>query len=71
LVADRHRVRRSSSMTGQYAAVDELQTRQDRARGRRSPGAAGSSPWQALAWCGGILAVSIALAAMLFRRRTR
>jgi ABC-2 type transport system permease protein len=33
--------------------------------------AAGSSPWQALAWCGGILAVSIALAAMLLRRRTR
>jgi ABC-2 type transport system permease protein len=32
---------------------------------------AGSSPWQALAWCTGILAVSIALAGALFRRRTR
>jgi ABC-2 type transport system permease protein len=31
---------------------------------------AGSSPWQALAWCAGILAVSIALASVLFRRRT-
>jgi ABC-2 type transport system permease protein len=31
---------------------------------------AGSSPWQALAWCAGILLVSIALAAVLFRRRT-
>jgi ABC-2 type transport system permease protein len=30
----------------------------------------GDSPWQALAWCGGILVASIALAAVLFRRRT-
>ena len=30
----------------------------------------GSSPWQALAWCGGILAVSVTLATTLFRRRT-
>jgi ABC-2 type transport system permease protein len=31
---------------------------------------AGSSPWQALAWCAGILVVSITLASVLFRRRT-
>ncbi len=31
---------------------------------------AGSSPWQALAWCGSIMAVSVALATVLFRRRT-
>jgi ABC-2 type transport system permease protein len=31
---------------------------------------AGSSPWQALAWCGGILVTSVALAGVLFRRRT-
>jgi ABC-2 type transport system permease protein len=31
---------------------------------------AGSSPWQALAWCAAILAGSIAAAAVLFRRRT-
>jgi ABC-2 type transport system permease protein len=30
----------------------------------------GSSPWTALAWCGGILAVSIAASSVLFRRRT-
>jgi len=30
----------------------------------------GTSPWQAIAWCGGILAVSVAACAMLFRRRT-
>jgi ABC-2 type transport system permease protein len=30
----------------------------------------GSSPWTALAWCGGILAVSIAASGVLFRRRT-
>jgi ABC-2 type transport system permease protein len=30
----------------------------------------GSNAWQALAWCGGILAVSVALAGVLFRRRT-
>jgi ABC-2 type transport system permease protein len=32
---------------------------------------AGSSPWEAIAWCGGILAASVAAAALLFRRRTR
>jgi ABC-2 type transport system permease protein len=32
---------------------------------------AGSSPWEAIAWCGGILAASVAAAAVLFRRRTR
>ena len=31
---------------------------------------AGSDPWQALAWCVGILVVSIAAAAVLFGRRT-
>jgi ABC-2 type transport system permease protein len=31
---------------------------------------AGASPWQAVAWCAGILAVSVALSAALFRRRT-
>jgi ABC-2 type transport system permease protein len=30
----------------------------------------GSSPWQALAWCLGILVASIAFAGVLFRRRT-
>src|SRR5919198_3833706 len=30
----------------------------------------GSSPWLAVAWCGGILIASVALAAVLFRRRT-
>ncbi|MGW2331218.1 ABC transporter permease [Streptomyces sp. NPDC001700] len=30
----------------------------------------GDSGWQALAWCGGILAVAVALSGMLFRRRT-
>ncbi|PJE98109.1 multidrug ABC transporter permease [Streptomyces carminius] len=30
----------------------------------------GSAPWLALAWCGGILAVSVAASAVLFRRRT-
>ncbi len=30
----------------------------------------GSSPWLALAWCGGILAASVALSSVLFRRRT-
>jgi ABC-2 type transport system permease protein len=29
----------------------------------------GSSAWQAVAWCGGILAVAIALSGVLFRRR--
>ena len=32
---------------------------------------AGLSPWQALGWCVAILATSIALAGVLFRRRTR
>jgi ABC-2 type transport system permease protein len=31
----------------------------------------GTSPWQALAWCGGILVVSVALTGVLFRRRAR
>jgi ABC-2 type transport system permease protein len=31
---------------------------------------AGSSPWEALAWCVGILGVSVLLASVLFRRRT-
>jgi ABC-2 type transport system permease protein len=31
---------------------------------------AGANPWQAVAWCAGILAVSVALSALLFRRRT-
>jgi len=30
----------------------------------------GSNPWTALAWCGGMLAVSIAASGVLFRRRT-
>ena len=30
----------------------------------------GSNPWTALAWCAGILAVSIAVSGVLFRRRT-
>jgi ABC-2 type transport system permease protein len=30
----------------------------------------GAGPWEALAWCGGILAVSIAVAGARFRRRT-
>jgi ABC-2 type transport system permease protein len=32
---------------------------------------AGSSPWQALAWCAALLTASITLAGVLFRRRTR
>jgi ABC-2 type transport system permease protein len=31
---------------------------------------AGSSPWEAVAWCGGILAASVVLASVLFRSRT-
>jgi ABC-2 type transport system permease protein len=31
---------------------------------------AGSSPWQALLWCGGMLLASVAAAGVLFRRRT-
>src|SRR3954466_7779607 len=31
---------------------------------------AGPAPWQALAWCSGILAVSVVLSGALFRRRT-
>jgi ABC-2 type transport system permease protein len=30
----------------------------------------GSNPWLALAWCGGIIAVSVAASAVLFRRRS-
>jgi ABC-2 type transport system permease protein len=30
----------------------------------------GSAPWTALAWCAGILAVSVAASAALFQRRT-
>ena len=30
----------------------------------------GTSPWLAVAWCGGILLASITLSALLFRRRT-
>jgi len=30
---------------------------------------AGAAPWQALAWCSGILAVSVVLSGVLFRRR--
>jgi len=30
----------------------------------------GTGPWLALAWCGGILAASVALSSVLFRRRT-
>ncbi len=32
---------------------------------------AGSAPWVALTWCAGIAAVSVILAAVLFRGRTR
>lgn len=32
---------------------------------------AGTAPWTALAWCGGITAVSMVLAAVFFRQRTR
>jgi ABC-2 type transport system permease protein len=30
----------------------------------------GSAPWQAVAWCGGIMLASVAVAGVLFRRRT-
>ena len=30
----------------------------------------GTSPWKAVAWCLGILVVSVALAGVLFHRRT-
>ena len=30
----------------------------------------GTAPWWALAWCAGILAVSITVSGVLFRRRT-
>ncbi len=30
----------------------------------------GAAPWQALAWCGGIVVISVAAAGVLFRRRT-
>ena len=32
--------------------------------------AAGPAPWRAVVWCIAILAVSVALCAVLFRRRT-
>ena len=32
--------------------------------------AAGSSPWASVAWCAGLLAVSVPLSGVLFRRRT-
>ncbi|MFG3257899.1 ABC transporter permease [Streptomyces sp. NPDC048172] len=32
---------------------------------------AGDSPWQALAWCVGLLVVTVPLCSVLFRRRTR
>jgi len=31
----------------------------------------GNAPWLAIAWCAGILAVSVALSGMAFSRRTR
>jgi hypothetical protein len=31
----------------------------------------GGMPWRAVAWCAGIIAVSVAAATVLFRRRTR
>lgn len=34
-------------------------------------GPVGTDPWSALAWCGGILLVSVAASAALFGRRTR
>jgi ABC-2 type transport system permease protein len=39
-------------------------------RGLLLDGPLGSSPWKALAWCGGILVASVALSGVLFRRRT-
>ena len=30
----------------------------------------GSNPWQAAAWCGGIVAASVVLSGILFQRRT-
>lgn len=30
----------------------------------------GDSAWQALSWCGGILALAVAVSGVLFRRRT-
>ena len=30
----------------------------------------GSNPWTALVWCAGILAVSVTISGVLFRRRT-
>src|SRR5262245_28640041 len=96
-----------SALTGQHAAVDELQTGDENlcmmARLAGLSGAArlgarpscssgsnsnqpitpvvqivrgllldlpvGGHPWQALAWCSGILLASVALSAYLFRRR--
>ena len=31
----------------------------------------GNAPWLAIAWCGGILALSVALSGVAFRHRTR
>jgi ABC-2 type transport system permease protein len=31
----------------------------------------GTSPWRAMAWCGGLLVASVALSGVLFRWRTR
>jgi ABC-2 type transport system permease protein len=42
----------------------------DSVRAHLMSGAAGASTWQALAWCGGILAVSAAASAIVFQRRT-
>jgi ABC-2 type transport system permease protein len=39
-------------------------------RGLLLEGPVGSSPWLALAWCGGIMVASVALSGVLFRRRT-
>jgi ABC-2 type transport system permease protein len=39
-------------------------------RGLLLEGPMGSSPWLALAWCGGIMVASVALSGVLFRRRT-
>jgi ABC-2 type transport system permease protein len=42
----------------------------DSLRGLLLGAPAGSAPWTALAWCGGILAAAAALSGLLFRRRT-
>jgi len=40
-------------------------------RGKLLGTAVGASPWHALAWCAGILAVSVALSGAAYRRRVR